>query len=313
MPRIALTAGIEKRSVCAGKDPHGREPTPVPTNYLDWSDKGEASFWRYAVGAALSVMVFYLLSGMLIVPYTILFPDYQKSLTLSTVGLILTFVITFIAIPTIVRFVRKRPWWSVAMPALRFRAWDFFTGMWVAFAVAVLIALLFHATRTMPIFRNPEFDLTALLVLAVVGFVGILIQAGAEELLFRGYFTQFARRFTSNPILFLGIPALLFAAPHVSNIASLGGGPLVMVPSPISGLLYGWAAYRSGSLWMSVALHLVNNYTGLVMVGTKGDVLPSAAPLLVASPNLTVGTIGVLVQSALIAVALHLLMKRAGR
>jgi hypothetical protein len=61
---------------------------------------------------------------------------------------------------------------------------------------------------------------------------------------------------------------------------------------------------------MSVALHLVNNYTGLVMVGTRGDALPSAAPLLIASPNLTVGTIGVLVQSVLIVVALHYLMKR---
>ena len=289
------------------------EPTPVPANYLDWSDKGKASFWRYAVGTALAVVVFYFFSGMLVVPYTILFPDYQKSLILSTVGLLLTFLITFIAIPTIVRVVHKRPWWSVAMPALRFRAWDFFTGLWVAFAVAVLTALLFHATGTMPILRNPEFDLAALLVLAVVGLVGIFIQAGAEELLYRGYFTQFARRFTSNPILFLGIPALLFAAPHVSNIASLGGGPLVMVPYLISGLLYGWAAYRSGSLWMSVALHLVNNYTGLVLVGTKGDALPSAAPLLIASPSLPAGTLGVLVQSALIAVALQLLMKRSGR
>ena len=116
------------------------------------------------------------------------------------------------------------------MPTLRFRAWDFFTGLWVAFAVAALTALLFHATGTMPILRNPKFDLAALLVLAVVGLVGIFVQAGAEELLYRGYFTQFARRFTSSPILFLGIPALLFAAPHISNVAALGGSPLVMVP-----------------------------------------------------------------------------------
>jgi membrane protease YdiL (CAAX protease family) len=86
-----------------------------------------------------------------------------------------------------------------------------------------------------------------------------------------------------------------------------------MAPYIISGLLYGWAAYRSGSLWMPVGLHLVNNYTGLVLAGTKGDALPSAAPLLIASPSLTVGTIVVLVQSALMALGLHLVMKRAGR
>jgi membrane protease YdiL (CAAX protease family) len=199
------------------------------------------------------------------------------------------------------------------MPRPRFRSWDFFTGLWVAFVVAAATALLFGALKVMPLERNPQFDFGTLLVLVVVGFVGIFVQAGAEELLFRGYFTQFARRFTSSRILFLGIPALLFAAPHISNIAALGGGPLAMLPYLVSGLLYGWAAYRSGSLWMSVALHLVNNYTSLVLVGTKGDALPSAAPLLIEAPNLTVGSIGVLVQSVLIVLILSYLMRRAGR
>lgn len=49
-----------------------------------------------------------------------------------------------------------------------------------------------------------------------------------------------------------------------------------MAPYFISGLLYGQSAYRSGSFWMSVALHMVNNFTGLVFVGTKGDAIPSA-------------------------------------
>jgi membrane protease YdiL (CAAX protease family) len=164
-----------------------------------------------------------------------------------------------------------------------------------------------------PLERNPQFDLATLLLLVPVGFVGIFVQASAEELLFRGYFTQFVRRFTSSRILFLGIPTLLFAAPHIANVASLGGGPFAMLPYLIAGLLYGWAAYRSGSLWMSVALHLVNNYTGLVVVGTRGDALPSAAPLLIESPSLAVGSAGVLFQAVLIALVLNYLMRRAGR
>jgi hypothetical protein len=199
------------------------------------------------------------------------------------------------------------------MPALRFRAWDFFTGLWVSFAVAALATLVFQATGTMPRQRNPDFDLPTALLLAVIGFVGIFIQAGAEELTFRGYFTQLARRFTSSRILFLGIPALLFAAPHIANIARFNGSPLVMAPYFIAGLLYGWAAYRSGSLWMSVALHLANNYTGLVLVGTQGDVLPSAAPYLIEVPSLLVGTVVVLLQAAATVIALSVLMKRAGR
>lgn len=64
---------------------------------------------------------------------------------------------------------------------------------------------------------------------------------------------------------------------------------------------------------MPVALHLVNNCTSLVFVGTKGDALPSAAPLLIEVPDLTVGTLGVLFQSVVMFLALSVLMNKAGR
>lgn len=282
-------------------------------SYLDWSDKGKASFWRYAVSTVLVIIVFYMLSAMVLVPYTMLLPNYEKSLTLSVVAKLLAFLIIFLAVPLIVRVVHKRPWWSVAIPTLRFRAWDFLAGLWVSFAVAAVATLVFNATGTLPLQRNPDFDLPTVLLLVVIGFVGIFIQTGAEELTFRGYFTQFVRRFTSSKILFLGIPALLFAAPHISNIAKFGGSPLAMAPYFIAGLTYGWAAYRSGSLWMSVALHLVNNFTGVVFVGAKGDAIPSAAPYLLEVPSLALGTVVILIQAVVTVIALSFLMKRAGR
>jgi membrane protease YdiL (CAAX protease family) len=289
----------------------GHTSTAVQS-YLDWSDKGKASVWRYAVSTVLVMIVFYVLSGMLLVPFTVLVPDYADSLPLSVVSKLLVFLITFLAIPLIVRLVHKRPFWSVAMPALRFRAWDFFTGLRISFAIAAIAALAYQATGIIPVQRNPDFDLPTVLLLAVVGLVGNFVQAGAEELTFRGYFTQFARRFTSSKMLFLGIPALLFAAPHITNIAEYRGSPLVMIPYFVSGLLYGWAAYRSGSLRMSVALHLVNNYTALVFVGATGDARPSAAPYLMHVPSLPVATVAILLQSAAVFIALSLVMKRAG-
>jgi membrane protease YdiL (CAAX protease family) len=282
-------------------------------SYLDWSDKGKACFWRYAVGTVLMVFIFFMLSGMLLIPYTLLVPDYAQSLPLSIIAKLLVFALSFLLIPLIVRLLHKRPWWSVAMPELRFKAWDFFTGLWVACAVTAVTALLFNATETMPILSNPNFNLQTLLLVAVIGLIGIFIQAGAEELLFRGYLTQFVRRFSSNKFFFLGIPAVLFSAPHISNIAAFGGSPLVMAPYIISGLLYGWAAYRSGSLWMSVALHLVNNFSGMVFIGTLGDVLPSAAPYQVQIPSLAITTLVILLQSLATVGILSYILKRAKR
>jgi uncharacterized protein len=93
---------------------------------------------------------------------------------------------------------------------------------------------------------------------AFIGMVGIFIQAGSEEILFRGYLTQFVRRFTENKYVFIGIPALLFALPHIANMSELSGGLLVATPYLMSGLVYAWAAYRTGSLWMGLGLHWSN-------------------------------------------------------
>jgi membrane protease YdiL (CAAX protease family) len=198
----------------------------------------------------------------------------------------------------------------VALPRARFETWNFLTALWVYLAVSVATVVLFSSMGVVPIEYNPDFDWTVLLPVALIGMVGILIQAGSEELLFRGYLTQFFRRFTSNPYVFIGIPALLFALPHIANVSELGGDLLVATPYLISGLLYAWAAWRTGSLWMALGLHWSNNYTSLVLMGTKGDVLPSAAPFQIEVSGLAVVTLLVAVQALTIVFLLNYLIKQ---
>ena len=279
------------------------------TSYLDWSDKGRSSLVRYVVGLVICLFVFFGISGLGILPIVLLIPDYRNSLVLSVLAILLAFVIAFFAIPSIVRLVHQRPYWSVAMPRAAFERWNFLAGLLVGLIVGLVAALLFHVTGLMPIEGNPAFNLGTWVLLAVIGFAGLFIQTGSEELLFRGYLTQFVRRFTANPLLFISIPAVLFAVPHIANIAALGGGPLAMTPYLFAGLLFGWAAYRTGSLWMSLGLHLANNYSGLVLVGTKGDVLPTAAPFQVSVPELAIAVLAVAVQTVGTVVVLHYLLK----
>lgn len=283
--------------------------SPV-SSYLDWADSGSPAIWRYALGLVLMLLIFFVLSSFAILPLAILAPDYQKSLPLNLTGTLLTFVISFLAIPLIVKLLHHRPSWSVALPKPRFEGWNFFTAIWVYLLVGVGTALILAPTGFMPVETNPAFSLAALWPVALIGLVGILIQAGAEEMLFRGYLAQFVRRFSANPFVLIGIPALLFGLPHIANIARLGGGLMVLVPYAISGALYGWAAYRTGSLWMGLGLHFANNYSSVVLIGTPGDVLPSAAPFQVGVPGLAVATGVIAAQSLAMAVILHLLMKR---
>lgn len=286
-------------------------------SYLDWSDQGKAGFWHYAIGLVIMLVIFFGLSGFGVTPLALLVPDYKKSLLLSAVGILLGFVISFFVIPPLVKIIHSRPFWSVAMPKWEFRKWDFWVSFWVGMAAAVVFGLVFSILGFLPLKPNPDFDLTTLLVLVVVAFIGVFIQAGAEELLFRGYITQFVKRFSSNKILFLGIPAVLFALPHIGNISSqVSGGYWVMLPYVINGLLLGWAAYRSGSLWMALGLHLANNYSSTVLIGTIGDALPSAAPFVIQlTDNLPLLTTVVAVRALAIAMVVNYLIKKreAGR
>ena len=282
-------------------------------SYLDWSDQGKAGFLRYAIGLVVILVIFFILSGMFgLLPMGLLVPNYKESLIWNTVALLASFVLAFVAIPPLVKLIHGRPSWSVAMPDGKFKAWDFWTAFWVGMATTAIFGLIFSVLGLLPVKPNPDFKLTNFLILFIVAFFGIFIQAGAEELLFRGYITQFVRRFSSSKILFLGIPALLFGLPHIGNISdSVSGGYWVMLPYIISGLLYGWFAHRSGSLWMSLGLHLANNFSSVVLIGTIGDVLPTAAPFVVQLPDsLALLTTAVGVQSLAIYFVLNYLIKK---
>jgi membrane protease YdiL (CAAX protease family) len=151
-----------------------------------------------------------------------------------------------------------------------------------------------------------------LLLLAVAG-VGLLIQTGTEELMYRGYLTQFVRRYTASPILFIGVPALIFSAMHIGNIAEFGGHWYALLPNLVSALLYAWFAYRTGALWTAIGLHWANNLGNSVLVGTDIDVIPSLAPVIIERPSFGLA-LGVTVFGAVLTfVVLEALIRRQER
>lgn len=240
---------------------------------------------------------------------TIIDPEYKDSLIESNAALLMVFIIPFLGIPAVTHLVNRRPYWSVAMPKLRFESWNLFVGLIVATVVGVIVIVLAAAVGVIDL-DYVGFDWGEYLPLALIGTVGILIQASTEEMLFRGYLAQFLRRLNKNPIVFILIPAILFSLPHIPNVSKLGGGILVLVPYLINGLLYGWVAFRTGSLWMSAGLHWSNNLGGLVMVGVAGDAVETVAPVQFDVPSLTAGTAIIALQAALTIPALLFLLNR---
>jgi uncharacterized protein len=290
------------------KDNIGAIPKQVK-HYLEWSDIGKDGFFRYTIGAILVLITFLLLGGLGIIPISIIDPKYKDSLIGSNLALLSIFIIPFIGIPLITKWVHKRPYWSVALPVKRIEKWNLFTGFMVSTLVGVVTLLIIAAIGLMKL-DYVGFNWGAFLPILIIGFVGIFIQASTEEMIFRGYLTQLVRRITKNPLFFIGIPALLFAAPHIPNISALGGGPLVLIPYLVSGLLFAWAAYRTGSLWMSVGLHWSNNLSGLVMFGVAGDALKTVAPVQFETPSLLLTTVFTVAQAVLTVGVIMFFLKR---
>ena len=104
-----------------------------------------------------------------------------------------------------------------------------------------------------------------LLVLLAVS----LLPAVFEELLFRGY-VQY--RFRKMGVVWaIGLQALLFALYHMD----LYGLPVYL----LSGLVLGWIRWLSGSLWVPVLFHALNNGLGVWDYNQGGSFLSAEAPL----------------------------------
>lgn len=104
-----------------------------------------------------------------------------------------------------------------------------------------------------------------------LALIGLLIQTGAEEVLFRGYvMQQLAARFAA-PAVWLGVQALLFGLVHANPGGALATGLLVVAAATGFGLVAGDLTARTGSIGAAWGFHFVNNFAALLILGTEGS------------------------------------------
>ena len=98
---------------------------------------------------------------------------------------------------------------------------------------------------------NTFWDLLyTIIVIAVVPALG-------EELLFRGYLQQKIGKWLKNPQISIVIASFLFSAIHLDLQA--------IIPRFVLGVLLGYLYYWSGSLWLPILAHFVNNAQAVIL------------------------------------------------
>lgn len=104
-----------------------------------------------------------------------------------------------------------------------------------------------------------------------LALIGLLIQTGAEELVFRGYFqTQLAARFRWAPI-YLILPSICFALAHMNPNASQTELLLILAVTGAFGLMAADLTAQTGSLGLAWGLHFANNIFALLIINATGD------------------------------------------
>ena len=103
------------------------------------------------------------------------------------------------------------------------------------------------------------------LMLLPVALLGILIQTSTEELIFRGYLQQqLAVRF-DTPLIWMGLPALLFGLLHYRPEAGDRAWLLILWAALFS-LIAADLTARAGTLGPAIALHFLSNAIAILFV-----------------------------------------------
>ncbi|MFX0545163.1 CPBP family intramembrane glutamic endopeptidase [Roseovarius sp. S1116L3] len=235
-----------------------------------------AAIWRLLLGIVLTTAVFLALSlgyGWLItqfLPPQTWGPDGLGIEEATTPGGALVNLYAFgmliLALVVVLPVVHKRGFATLIGPgglALRQagRVSLYLLGVYVA-------ASLIQSLDVIPLEAGLPFE--RWLPLLPLTLLGLLIQTGAEELLFRGYLqSQLAARFR-HPAVWITVPAGLFGLLHYQP-GLMGDASWVIV---IWAILFGLAAAdltaRSGTLGPAIALHLINNFGAIAIAAPSG-------------------------------------------
>ncbi|MFP4237701.1 CPBP family intramembrane glutamic endopeptidase [Rhodosalinus sp.] len=159
---------------------------------------------------------------------------------------------------------------SLIGPSLSRAVRDFFRVLGALSALYIALALL--PPWSGPGGTEPQPNLAPGLwaMLLPLTLAALVIQTGAEEILFRGYLQQqLAARFAS-PLVWLGVPSALFAFGHYVPASFGGDAWLVAVWSGVFGLAMADVTARAGNLGPAIAMHFMNNVFPVAFTAMEG-------------------------------------------
>ena len=231
-----------------------------------------AQLWRLGLGFALILAVYFgTMAGIGLAVWALSGLDVLEdglsqietgASPLTMLVLLASFGGAWLGVWLAARLLHRRGWRSLFGHPPRVLA-DFLLGVVMLFGVGGGLALL--TLRWLPEL-SPSLPLSVWLAFLPLALIGILIQTGAEELVFRGYLQQqLAARFAS-PLAWMLLPSVLFGLAHYAPDETGSNVWLIVAATGLFGLIAADLTARTGSLGLAWGLHFANNVLAILVI-----------------------------------------------
>ena len=224
--------------------------------------RAHPQLWRVAVGLVLIVALHL---ATTLVALALMRPGAVPLGPGSMVIILFSFAGLGLGTWAAVRLLHRRSLASLIGPGRR--AWrHFLLGVAV---IGGLHAAAFGFSATQ-LDLEPGLAPTVWLMWLPLALLGLAVQTGAEELVFRGYLQQqLAARFAS-PLVWMVLPSIAFALLHYSPEEMGPNTWIVVAVTGAFGLVAADLTARSGTLGLAWGLHFANNIFALTLVAPVG-------------------------------------------
>lgn len=233
--------------------------TATENEFLKIAGTGKSAGWRYALGLPIILglgTVLGLIVVVLIYPAAA-YPDkFPKNLFQEYIALGFSFLPFAVMTALCTKFLHGRKVSSLITPFPKIK--------WRVIGLAFIIWFLLNILQQVIGFllRPGEYKLTftpeVLMQLPVLVALTIL-QAGTEELVFRGYLLQGMSKFCKNTIVLASINGVLFGAAHLGNNEVATNVALGFFVYFSVGFFYTLTTIKSWGLEISLGSHIAQN------------------------------------------------------
>jgi membrane protease YdiL (CAAX protease family) len=259
--------------------------------FLEQYYSGKKDAWRYVVGLLIivvAVLVGQIPMGVYLVVLKEFNPvkagEFQHALlNISETGInsntmflfnLIPFLFGFVAVFLVVKYLHHRKAISVVNGRRRFDSSKFLFAAATWLALNVLTEVLFYLFYPENYVLN--FDASLFYPLLIISLILIPFQAAMEELVVRGYLMQaFAGWFKYKWIAIL-LSSLIFYSLHLSNPEFEEFGAGVGLYYFVFALVAASLAVVDDGLEIPIAIHIMNNIYGALVVSFKGSVFSTA-------------------------------------